>query len=149
MSGLYNEIFGHHRTAPVVLFSLGKPPAYFGRFRDAWVEKMPDGTVRFAVYTRNGGGNRVHGGDVPAGPDCPCSGCVMEHRLPNDPQYLSDADDDYDSTYATIYFSVPADTRERLIASGAPQDMELARIAVDPPNMRERWTAAIAAIGRK
>jgi len=146
MSGLYNAVFGHHRTAPLVLFSLQKPPQYFGRFRDAWVERLQDGTLRFAVYTRNGGGNRLHAGDdPPKGPDCACSGCVMEYVLPNDPQYLSDQDDDYDSPYATVYFSIPANAKERLLAAGAPPDMQFETVAVAPPNMRERWTDAIAA----
>lgn len=68
----------------------------FGRFRDCWAEVGWDGHLRIAVYTRNGGGNR------PA---------YEEHtnRLKQHPEYLSDVDDRFDSTYATYYFRFPTE----------------------------------------
>ena len=64
---------------------------YVGRFRDAHLEE--DGKV-IAIYTRNGGGNR---------------GWLWWawEILRKHPQYISDKDDEFDSTYATIRFRTP------------------------------------------
>lgn len=45
---------------------------------------------------------------------CGCYGCVISYRLPKHPHYLCDLDDDFDSTYATIYFSFPAEFADEL-----------------------------------
>jgi hypothetical protein len=36
-----------------------------------------------------------------------CAGCIQTHHLPRHPNYLSDADADWDSTYANTLFSIP------------------------------------------
>ena len=43
----------------------------------------------------------------PASAECGCTGCVIGYRLPAHPLYLRDEDDEFDSTYATIYFRTP------------------------------------------
>jgi len=67
-----------------------------GRFRDIYLNE--DGT-RIILYTRNGGGNREY------------YNYVFE-ILRQHPNYLEDYDDDYDSTYAYIEFSVPEEYKE-------------------------------------
>lgn len=84
--GLYNMLFGVNKLSPLILATLGLKPSDMGRFRDCYIE---DGKI--AVYTRNGGGNR-------------------ESYMPDfsaNPHYLYDQDDDFDCTYATIYFKFP------------------------------------------
>jgi len=68
---------------------LGLAPADVGRFRDCFVA---NGEI--AIYTRNGGGNRPDYWEV-------------FEKLSRHPSYLRDEDDEFDSTYATIYFSFP------------------------------------------
>ena len=150
---LYNLVHGNSAQAPLVIYLLGKDAGYFGRFRDAWVEKREDGALRLAVYTRNGGGNREHYNDEKeAGPGCDCTGCIGTYRLPADPAYLADRDDDYDCTYATFYFRVPEDADARIAALAKEQNIELpagwklADVAQDAPDMGARWEAAIDAI---
>lgn len=152
--GLYNMVLGNNAAAPLVLAMLDRGEGYFGRFRDAWVEGREDGSCVLAIYTRNGGGNREHyDDDKEPGPDCGCTGCIAECRLPADPLYLSDKDDDYDSTYATFYFKVPEDgeAKIRALAQKAgvevPADWSIRQLAVVPPDMQARWEAAIAALG--
>jgi len=65
-----------------------KHPDAYPRFRDCFV-----GENEICVYTRVGGGNRECG--------------YGEEKLYEHPNYLRTEDDDYDSTYATYYFSVP------------------------------------------
>lgn len=91
MSGLYNMVFGQRREALLCCAVLNIQPQEFGRFRDAWVERVGDG-YRIAIYTRNGGNNRAE--HMPPG--------LKEHSL-----YLEDRDDSFDSTYATVYFKLP------------------------------------------
>ena len=46
--------------------------------------------------------------------DCACPGCVIEYRLPKHPHYIRDRDDEFDCTYATIYFKFPDEYAEEL-----------------------------------
>ena len=117
--GMYNMVFGTNPAAPAILATLGLTVHDVGRFRDCFVA---NGEI--AVYTRNGGGNRETYQPV-------------IDKLAQHPCYLRDVDDEFDSTYATIYFRFPDDYAEQLkaIDSGAPF------------NPDERWRQAIAAIG--
>lgn len=137
MSGMYDLVFADpNRPARIAMLValLGNPKV--GRVRDAWVEKGERGPV-IAVYTRNGGGNRDHSGDGPAGIECDCTGCIAQYQLPAHSQYIRDADDAFDSTYATFYFKPPQ----------SQQVVELlATVAVDPVDMSARWQDAIRAI---
>lgn len=103
---MYNMLFGKNPLSDVFLAVLNLTEQDCGRFRDAFVA---NGEI--AIYTRNGGGNREHYSydepPVPAGLTCECTGCVIEHHLPLHPYYLRDEDDDFDCTYATVYFAIP------------------------------------------
>lgn len=127
---MYNIIFGVNPLSVVVLATLGLTRKDVGRFRDCFVTEDNE----IAVYTRNGGGNREHF-DIDGteeGADCDCTGCVINYRLPKHPNYLRDVDDDFDCTYATVYFSFPKEYGEqlKLLASGK----------FDPD---ERWKGAL------
>lgn len=54
--------------------------------------------------------------DAPYSDECTCAGCTITYQLPKHPQYLRDQDDDFDNTYATIYFSFPAVFKDGLAA---------------------------------
>lgn len=66
-----------------------------GRFRDIYINE--DGS-EIILYTRNGGGNRYQY-------------FYIFEILKKHPNYLRDWDDDFDSTYAYIAFSIPDDFR--------------------------------------
>lgn len=93
---MYNMLFGRNPLAELLLAMLGYTPADVGRFRDCFPNG--DGT-EIHIFTRNGGGNREEYSDVFA-------------ALSTHPNYLGDADDSYDCTYAIIRFSVPEKYRE-------------------------------------
>lgn len=105
------------------------------RLRDCWVEKQPDGPPCLAVYSRNGGGNRDHYHEA----DTLCIACHGEIATEH-PAYISDRDDEFDSTYRTYRFAFPA---------SIPQDWKeaLNEVAEDPRDMSEQWQIAIDAIG--
>lgn len=94
---LYNMVMGVHPTANLVLEWLGLDVEDCGRFRDAYITK--GGNV--AVFTRCGGGNRDDYEDMFA-------------RMRTHPNYLYDEDDDFDSTFATIYFTAPVAELENI-----------------------------------
>lgn len=90
MSGLYNMLFGENASQKDFLFKLlDKTPGDFGRYRDIYVTDK-----HIVVHTRNGGGNREDYEDV--------FDEMSEHPL-----YAYDEDDDFDCTYANIYFHHP------------------------------------------
>lgn len=86
---LYNLVHGENPFADVLLAILGLTRGDIPRYRDCYWT----GT-EIAVHTRTGGGNRddYEGGNT---------------NLQSMATYLRDEDADYDSTYATFYFSVP------------------------------------------
>jgi hypothetical protein len=97
MSGLYNMLFGENASQKEFLFAiLEKEQSDFGRYRDIYVTDE-----YIVVHTRNGGGNREDYEDV--------FDEMSEHPL-----YVYDEDDDYDCTYANIYFKHPAEHAEVL-----------------------------------
>jgi hypothetical protein len=75
-----------------------------GRFRDIYLNE--DGT-KIILYTRNGGGNRE-------------GYWYVFKILKAHPNYLIDYEDDFDSTYAYIEFSVPKEAEKlcKLLATG-------------------------------
>ena len=104
---LYNMLFGKNPLSNALLEILGLTQADVGRFRDCYTVEE-DGKPVIAVYTRNGGGNREHYNDeVEAGDGCNCTGCTICYQLPKHPLYLRDQDDEFDCTYATVFFKVP------------------------------------------
>ncbi|XKH58367.1 hypothetical protein LG293_17220 (plasmid) [Citricoccus nitrophenolicus] len=71
--------------------------------------------LAFQVHTRNGGGNREcwNASDD----ECEgCTGCTMD-ALQEHPLHLGDMDNSFDSTYADIFFSVPAGHTERALTA--------------------------------
>ncbi len=127
-----------HERGAALLAALGHPVVM--RFRDAWAEKGGDGPV-IHLYTRTGGPNReCRCQDEPQLTHIPdncwaaCNEALQAHAL-----YLRDADDNYDSTYASFWFSAPP----------VPLVREaLAEIAVDPVDTGARWREAIARVER-
>lgn len=100
-------VFGHNPAGPAILATLNLTPRDVGRYRDCFVTAEDE----IAVYTRNGGGNREEYQ-------------VVFDVLRNHPLYIRDADDEFDSTYATIYFRLPEEYAEdlRKIALKEPFD---------------------------
>ena len=96
---MYNMLHGIHPTAGVVMSILELTPEECGRFRDAFITAEGE----FAIYTRNGGGNREEYQGV--------IDTLAEH-----PNYLRDEDDEFDSTYCTIFFRVPEEHQESIVA---------------------------------
>jgi hypothetical protein len=96
---LYNALFGMNPAAGYLLGSLNKTDGDFGRFRDAYYEKKDDGTGRIIVYTRCGGGNRD---DYE----------FVFNEMEVHPLYLTNYDDDFDSTYAYFEFLAPDSVNE-------------------------------------
>jgi hypothetical protein len=88
----YNTIFGMNPDTDKLLSLLDATRGDFGRFRNVYME---DGYI--VVYTRCGGNNRED-----YFPDW-----VTDH-----PWYSHDRDDDFDNTYASIYFKLPEGSYE-------------------------------------
>lgn len=112
---MYNMVFGQNGLSGAILATLGLTAGDCGRFRDCFISEG-----KIAVYTRNGGNNR-------------------EDYMPDfssHPHYLHDEDDDFDCTYATIYFKFPDEFAEQLkkLDSGEKFDPDA------------RWLAAIEAL---
>jgi hypothetical protein len=90
---LYNMLFGTNPASGFLLGALELETEKYptGRFRDIYFEAEGN---KIILYTRNGGGNRED----------------YEHvfeALEKHPLYLTDYDDDFDSTYAYIEFKAP------------------------------------------
>jgi hypothetical protein len=118
MSGLYNTLFGENGSQSEFLFGLlGLTRDDFGRFRDIYVVED-----YIAVHTRNGGGNRED------------YEYVFE-TLSQHPLYAYDEDDDFDCTYADIYFRYPEGYEEIL--------SEMAKGTVTPA---EKWQLLFASL---
>ena len=86
---MYNMLFGMNPDADALLRLLGKTREDFGRFRDVYVD---NGYI--IVHTRCGGGNRESYEEV-------------FEEMSEHPWYTHDEDDDFDCTYADIYFKIP------------------------------------------
>jgi hypothetical protein len=115
---MYNIVFGENSIADDILSTLGLNKASVGRFRDAFVM---NGEI--VIYTRNGGGNREQFQPI-------------IDELKKHPCYLRDEDDDFDSTYCSIYFKFPEEYKEGL-------ELVNEKRVWDPS---QRWLDAIEAI---
>lgn len=93
---LYNLMNGVCPATFFVLPMLGKHPDEYPRFRDCFLSNSdrPEYDGYIQVYTRTGGGNRE---------DYELENLEMQLM----PEYVTDFDDDFDSTYATWIFKVP------------------------------------------
>lgn len=99
---LYNALFGVNPLAAVVVEAVGATGP-IPRFRDAYFDAEED---RLVIFTRTGGGNRDYY-DEPNGYDNEDYEGPFNSDLRALPNFISDEDDDFDSTYASFYFSVP------------------------------------------
>ena len=107
----YNMIFGVNEMAPLLLKMLGIEKSEIPRFRDAF---LAEGKI--AVYCRSGGGNREHWDlEQDRGEGCDCTGCTITYSVPALEYYSFDRDDEFDNTYATIFFDYPEEWREMLV----------------------------------
>lgn len=137
---MYGMVFGDAHTGDRVALAaalLDQPDgdwSIFGRIRDVWFEKQPDGPPRIAVYTRNGGGNR----DDYSEPI---------EKMQAHPLYLLDRDDDFDSTYATFYFSVPETCDHPALQPYDEVRAVIVKLARDVVDTDARWLEAIDRIG--
>lgn len=129
---MYNLVFGQNPLSDLLLATLGLKKSDVGRFRDCFIS---DGMI--AVYTRNGGGNRdCWDYEKDADGKCHCPGCVISEHLPAHPLYVRDEDDDFDCTYATIYFRFPDEFADDLKKLDSGETFEPSK----------RWIEAIEAI---
>lgn len=117
----YNMLFGQNPMSNVLLATLGLTKEDCGRFRDCGIA---NGEIY--IYTRNGGGNRGDYQDV-------------FDSLSTHSNYLRDADDDFDYTYATIYFSFPSEYADDLAKINNEEEF----------NPSQRWLDMIASISNK
>lgn len=95
---LYNMLFGQNPQADLLLAVIGLRTTDVQRFRD--VHASDDGTS-ISVYTRTGGGNREGYPNL-----------AMRSKA----GWRGSVDDDYDSTYCTDEFAVPAEFVSDVIA---------------------------------
>ncbi len=122
-------VFGQNPASTVILATLGLTEEAVGRFRDCGVS---NGEIY--VYTRNGGGNRECWGCE----NDSCPGCIISNKLPAHPLYLRDEDDEFDCTYATVYFRFPEEFAADLRAIDSGEKFA--------PS--ERWTTFLNALGQ-
>jgi hypothetical protein len=94
---MYNMLFGMNPDTDKLLSLLGKTQGDFGRFRSVF---MDDGCI--VVHTRNGGGNREA-----------YEGVFDE--MSDHPWYSHNEDDDFDCTYANIYFKIPENHKDFIV----------------------------------
>lgn len=73
--------------------------------------------------------------DAPDSEECHCIGCTMRFHIPKHPMYEKDVDDDYDNTYATIYYKIPEQWKGFL-----------AEMNTGDWNPAERWQQALKTI---
>lgn len=120
---MYNQLFGYHPAAPLLMTMLKLHPKDVGRFRDCYLRRVEGtGELQIAVYTRNGGGNREEYESV-------------TEALQKHPAYVSDADDSFDSTYATYFFKVPEEYKKEI-------DLIIEKAGV-PPSPEEKFKTLI------
>lgn len=98
-----------------------------GRYRDCYLNH--DAT-EIIIFTRNGGGNRNHYHDSEYEECDDCLGCLMQYEVPSHPNYLRDEDDNFDGTYALIYYSIPPEYSEECRHMAI--DRALQNIATNP-----------------
>jgi hypothetical protein len=107
---LYSILGGKNTASNIVIKYAGLENKDVGRFRDAYFG-IKDNKLIAAIYTRNGGGNRTcfreFFDDVDySNSECECHGCIITNASELFDNYLYDEDDNYDCTYATMYFSI-------------------------------------------
>lgn len=99
---MYRLLHGDSGWPMEMMYAWGLKPDMVGRYRDHWLEQVPDDadTLILALYTRNGGGNREEYAD-------------QLRRMHELVTFVSDEDDTFDPTYCTLRFRL---TRTQFIA---------------------------------
>lgn len=115
---LYNMLFGQGDHVGFLLKLLDSEQTDFGRFRAIYATEE-----HIVVHTRCGGGNRED---------------YFPEWVENHPLYSHDEDDDFDCTYADIYFRHPEGYEDIL--------KEMAEGVVTPA---EKWQLLFAALEKK
>ncbi len=127
----YNMIFGKNPNSDLLLKILNLTKGDVGRFRDCYIQESKDVDKEdiIVVYTRNGGGNRecykeAYDKEEDDNTQCNCPACLMQGPIPKHPNYIYDEDDEFDYTYASIYYSIPEEHAEliNLIKQNTPED---------------------------
>jgi len=94
---LYNAIFGRNLHTELILSLLELRESDIERFRDCSIDFENNHII---ILARTGGGNREN---------------YPNEKLVSHPCYVSDHDDEFDSTYAIYYFNFPEDLTEDII----------------------------------
>lgn len=136
---LYNLLFGMNPKADLLLAVIGLRKNDIERFRD--VSASDDGAA-ISVYTRTGGGNREGYPNL------------TMRKLPS---WQGSADDDFDSTYCTDTYKVPAEFIEDvkalddIIGNGIRKEFgqHLIKTLRREPTESDKWTAAYEAEERE
>lgn len=123
---LYNMMCGTNPAAGRLLSAINLDPNSIPRFRDVWAN---NDLTEVTVHTRTGGGNRE---DYETENDALCA----------HPLYLSDADDDFDSTYADFTFRLPEEEKIKLLA-------EIADAVKDDPEKSAQVMKAVTTGARE
>ena len=100
---LYNMIAGFNPLAPLCVVILRLHPSDIPRWRDAW---LSDDGQEITVLTRTGGGNRETYADT-------------NEEMRQVAGFISDEDDDFDSTFARFRYSVPENLLEKTTEAAA------------------------------
>lgn len=102
---LYNALFGRNPASEFLLALVGVDLGAVPRFRDA---SLSEDRKRVVIYTRTGGGNREYYE-------------AENEAMTENPNFISDYDDDFDSTYAYWEFGIP-EKLHGLVAGMAADD---------------------------
>ncbi len=108
---LYNMMCGMNPAAGFLLDMIGLEPSTIPRFRDVWID---DDFKTITVHTRTGGGNRESYQDE-------------NDAMTENPNYVCDHDDSFDSTFADFVFTVPqakADELRKILEEASEGDEE-------------------------
>lgn len=115
---LYNQLFGVNKFAGLLLGVLGLDHTQVPRIRDVYINDAN----QIVIFTRTGGGNRA---EYAAG----------NEALTKVPGYLSDADDEWDNTYALFVYEAPEPARALI---------PLIRVSQGPYNPMGRFKQMLA-----
>ena len=102
---MYNMLFGENPFADYLLSFLGITKNQIPRYRDCYIDKE-----QIVIYTRTGGGNREYY-DEPnnENKEGPFNSQLREIR-----GFVSNEDDDFDSTYCYFRYNIPETAKEIL-----------------------------------
>lgn len=127
---IYRLTCGTNSLADLLLAALGTSRDNVPRFRDCYLSSDKQAIV---IYTRTGGGNRDYYDEKnEENEEGPWNSTLREL-----PGFISDEDDDFDSTYAYFHFQLPEAHKAAILEACA-----------DHPTLapREKWAALFEAL---